>query len=262
MPAARIRGMDLPLRPLLIDCRIELRKALRQFDQTDLCHRIDTALSMLGNEAAKAGAPDRPAGPVAPAERTAQQVAYAWQMAARSLKSTHPSLYAELQKEVLRLLDGAGFADANAEIERLKQDLEEAEAAAGRAKLARMKATGQLNTVCKALAAAAPQVPESGDAQATALARIEALVKGQGGPAAAAAGGGARPEALDPEAVPPPPFVLELVQAGQRSFTKAQREFAVAEAMIVTGWQYTPVELLERGEAWLAGLLLNPDTQA
>jgi hypothetical protein len=29
--------------------------------------------------------------------------------------------------------------------------------------------------------------------------------------------------------------------------------------MIVTGWQYTPVELLERGESWLAGLLLNPD---
>ncbi|GIX37283.1 MAG: hypothetical protein KatS3mg128_1290 [Silanimonas sp.] len=252
--------MDLPLRPLLIDCRIELRKALRQFDQTDLCHRIDAALSMLGNEAAKAADPSRPDGPAAPSERTAQQVAYAWQMAARNLKSTHPSLYAELQKEVLRLLDGAGFADANAEIERLKQDLEEAEAAAGRAKLARMKATGQLNTVCKALAAAAPQVPESGDAQATALARIEALVKGQGG--LAAAGGGAGPEALDPEAVPPPPFVLELVQAGQRSFTKAQREFAVAEAMIVTGWQYTPVELLERGEAWLAGLLLNPDSQA
>jgi hypothetical protein len=255
--------MDLPLRPLLIDCRIELRKALRQFDQTDLCHRIDTALSMLGPEAQarSVGGAEKPEGPVAPSERTAQQVAYAWQMAARNLKSTHPSLYLELQKEVLRLLDGGSFVDANAEIERLKQDLEEAEDAAGKAKLARMKATGQLNTVCKALAAAVPQVEESGDAQTTALARIEALVKGQGTIVGEVAGLGATP-ATDPEAVPPPPFVLELVQSGQRAFNKAQREFAVAEAMIVTGWQYTPVELLERGEAWLAALLLNPDAHA
>jgi hypothetical protein len=107
------------------------------------------------------------------------------------------------------------------------------------------------------LAAAAPHVEETGDAQATALARVEALVKGQGanlGSVAEVMAG-----AADPEAVPPPAFVLEMVKAGERSFNKPQREFAVAEAMIVTGWQYTPVELLERGESWLAGLLLNPD---
>lgn len=196
--------MDLPIRPLLIDCRIELRKAMRNFDQSDLCHRIDTTLSMLAT------------GPAAPV--------------------------------------------AGAEIERLKQDLEAAEAAAGAAKLTRMKATGQLNTICKTLAAAAPQVAETGDAQATALARIEALVKGRGEHAAAVAG--AASGAADPEAVPPPSFVLERVKAGERKFNKAQREFAVAEAMIVTGWQYTPVELLERGEGWLAGLLLDPDAHA
>ncbi len=253
--------MDLPLRPLLIDCRIELRKAMRQFDQSDLCHRLDTALSMLG---AGVGAPapgaEKPDGPPTPADRTGQQVAYAWQMAARNLKASHPSLYAELQKEVLRLLDHGIPADANAEIERLQQDLEAAEAAAGAAKLARMKATGQLNTICKTLAAAAPHVEETGDAQATALARVEALVKGQGanlGSVAEVMAG-----AADPEAVPPPSFVLEMVKAGERRFNKPQREFAVAEAMIVTGWQYTPVELLERGESWLAGLLLNPDAHA
>lgn len=253
--------MDLPLRPLLIDCRIELRKAMRQFDQSDLCHRLDTALSMLG---ASVGAPapgaEKPSGPPAPSERSGQQVAYAWQMAARNLKASHPSLYAELQREVLRLLDTGIPTDANAEIERLQQDLEAAEAAAGAAKLARMKATGQLNTICKTLAAAAPHVEETGDAQATALARVEALVKGQGanlGSVAEVMAG-----AADPEAVPPPAFVLEMVKAGERTFNKPQREFAVAEAMIVTGWQYTPVELLERGESWLAGLLLNPDAHA
>lgn len=250
--------MDLPIRPLLIDCRIELRKAQRNFDQSDLCQRLDTALSMLAGAPAPSAKPD---GPPKPAELTGQQVAYAWQMAARNLKLSHPSLFAELQKEVLRLLDaGENFVDANAEIARLKQDLEDAESASGAAKLARMKATGQLNTVCKTLAAAAPNVAETGDAQATALARIEALMKGQGAGIADARALVAG--AADPEAVPPPAFVLEMVKTGERHFNKAQREFAVAEAMIVTGWQFTPVELLERGEAWLAGLLLNPDTFA
>lgn len=240
--------MDLPLRPLLLDCRIELRKALRGYEQSELAQRIDAALSALSTPAADA------------APRSATQVAYAWQMAARALKSNHPGVYGELQREVQRLLGGAGHPDANAEIERLQQDLEAAEAAAGAAKLARMKATGQLNTICKTLAAAAPHVEETGDAQATALARVEALVKGQGanlGSVAEVMAG-----AADPEAVPPPSFVLEMVKAGERRFNKPQREFAVAEAMIVTGWQYTPVELLERGESWLAGLLLNPDAHA
>ena len=242
--------MDLPIRPLLLDCRIELRKSLRNFDQSELGLRLDAALSM--------SVPTPAAG--TPVASPGAHVAYAWQMAARNLKSTHPSLFAELQKEVSRLLDDGAPVDANAEIERLKQDLEAAEAAAGAAKLARMKATGQLNTVCKTLAAAAPHVGETGDAQATALARIEALVKGQGAGIvdvkAITAG------AADPEAVPPPTVVLEMVKAGERRFNKAQREFAVAEAMIVTGWQFTPVELLDRGESWLAGLLLNPDAFA
>lgn len=250
--------MDLPMRPLLIDCRIELRKSLRNFDKTELCQRLDAALSVLTH----APQPDRPDGPPRPTERTGQQVAYAWQMAARNLKSSHPSLYAELQKEVLRLLDTGSFVDANAEIERMKQDLEAAETTAGTAKLARMKATGQLSTVCKALAAAVPHIVDTGDAQSTALSRIEALMQGHGTSAAAAGVASVVAGAGDPDAVPPPAFVLELVKAGQRAFSKGQREFAVAEAMIVTGWQYTPVELLERGESWLADLLLNPDKVA
>ncbi|HAI58284.1 MAG TPA: hypothetical protein DCM32_00190 [Xanthomonadaceae bacterium] len=242
--------MDLPLRPLLIDCRLELRKSLRHYEQTDLAQRLEAALSMLAERAA-----------AAPSARSGAQVAYAWQMAARHLKASHPGLFNELQKEVQRLLDaGEAFADAGAEIERLRQDLEAAEASAGAAKLARMKATAQLNAVCKTLAAAAPQVAETGDAQSTALARVEALLKGQGAtPAVLASAVGS---AADSEAVPPPVFVLERVRAGERGFTKAQREFAVAEAMIVTGWQFTPVELLDRGEPWLAGLLLQPDAHA
>ena len=247
--------MDLPLRPLLIDCRIELRKALRQFEQTDLCQRLEAALATLEN----ASGPGAAAGAPKPSERSGQQVAYAWQMAARQLRLGQPALFLELQKEVFRLIEaGEAFNDAQAEIDRLRADLDAAESHAGAAKLARMKATGQLNTLCKALAAAAPQVEETGDAQATALARIDALMKGQGAGSAAVAAG----SVADADAVPPPAFVLERVKAGEAVFNKAQREFAVAEAMIVTGWQYTPVELLERGEPWLAALLLNPDAFA
>jgi len=39
--------MDLPLRPLLIDCRIELRKAMRQFDQSELIERGEAWLASL-----------------------------------------------------------------------------------------------------------------------------------------------------------------------------------------------------------------------
>lgn len=244
--------MDLPLRPLLLDCRIELRKALRNYEQSELAQRLETALTLLAPP--EAGGPSAARADAGIASRSA----YAWQMAARTLKTTHPTLFGELQREVQRLLDSGAPADANAEIERLQQDLEAAEAAAGAAKLARMKATAQLNTVCKALAAVAPQVPEQADAQSTALARIDVLVQGLG-VAATAQLAGVRAEAADPESVPPPGFVLELVKLGQRSFNKAQREFAVAEAMIVTGWQFTPVELLGRGEPWLAALLLDPE---
>ena len=37
------------LRALLIDCRIELRKLVRDFHKTELCERLDVAVQSLGN---------------------------------------------------------------------------------------------------------------------------------------------------------------------------------------------------------------------
>jgi len=59
------------------------------------------------------------------------------------------------------------------------------------------------------------------------------------------------------EAPMPGRAVLEAVIAGQRKFTKAQLEFTIAEAMVLTGWQLTPLELTEKGEPWLARLVLD-----
>jgi hypothetical protein len=51
--------------------------------------------------------------------------------------------------------------------------------------------------------------------------------------------------------------VLEAVLTGQRKFNKAQLEFTIGEVMVLTGWQMTPVELIEKGEVWMAQTVLE-----
>jgi hypothetical protein len=145
------------------------------------------------------------------------------------------------------------MSDPHAQLQQLRQDVEDAERARDAANLQRMKVAGQLNTLHKALAAAAPQVAAGGDPQSDALRRIEWL----------ASHGGANPDAAlaakaaEMDAPMPSRAVLEAVVAGERKFSKAQLEFSIAEAMVLTGWQQTPLELLENGEPWLAGLILK-----
>jgi hypothetical protein len=63
--------------------------------------------------------------------------------------------------------------------------------------------------------------------------------------------------------VPPPAesriptrAVLEAVVAGQCPFTDDQREWTVAECVALTGWSLTPLELIEKGDAWMAQKVL------
>lgn len=144
-------------------------------------------------------------------------------------------------------------AALQAGVERLRQDAEDAEHARDAANLQRMKVAGQLNTLHKALAAAAPAVAASGDPQQDALGRIEWLAThGAATPGAAQAA-----KSAEMDAPMPGRAVLEAVIAGTRKFTKAQLEFTIAEAMVLTGWQMTPLELTEKGEPWLAQLVLD-----
>ena len=118
-----------------------------------------------------------------------------------------------------------------------------------------MRVFGQLNTLHKTLAAATPDF--DGDAgaepQHDALPRVESL-EHQGGtdPMAVQAAHDAEMEAPMPGQA-----VLEAVIAGERRFTKAQLEFSVSEAIVLTGWEMTPIEIMEKGEAWLADLILR-----
>jgi hypothetical protein len=136
--------------------------------------------------------------------------------------------------------------------QQLKHDAEDAERARDTANLARMKTLGQLNTLHKSLAAALPHVVHP-DPQQAAILRIEWLLKNGGhDPSAAAAA-----KVAEMEAPMPSREVLEAVLTGQRKFNKAQLEFTIGEVMVLTGWQMTPVELIEKGEVWMAQTVLE-----
>ena len=149
-------------------------------------------------------------------------------------------------------------ATNGAELDRLRQDVEDAEHARDAANLQRMKVAGQLNTLHKSLAAAAPEVSSGKDAQSDALRRIEWLAQhGGGGDDSAEA-----VKAAEMDAPMPSRAVLEAVAAGERRFTKPQLEFSIAEAMVLTGWAQTPLELTANGEPWLATLILKNHADA
>lgn len=145
-----------------------------------------------------------------------------------------------------------------AQLQQALQDVEDAEHARDAANLARMKMQGQLNALHKALAMVVPEVKDSADAQAVALQRIEWLAThGRPNPEAAAAARAAELEAPIPNRA-----VLEAVIAGKRQFTKEQLEFTISEAMVLSGWELTPLELMAKGEVWLARQVLKHQSPA
>ena len=148
-----------------------------------------------------------------------------------------------------------GLEAQAAQIARLRQDIEDAEHTRDIANLARMRVFGQLNTLHKTLTAATPdyEAEKDGEVQHIALRRIEWLAtRGGADPAAAEAA-----RAAEMDAPMPSQAVLEAVIAGTRRFTKAQLEFSLSEAIVLTGWELTPLELTERGEPWIAELILS-----
>jgi hypothetical protein len=149
-------------------------------------------------------------------------------------------------------------AAPTAEMERLRQDVEDAEHARDAANLQRMKVAGQLNTLHKSLAAAAPEISSGKDAQSDALRRIEWLAHHGGGGSDSVEA----VKAAEMDAPMPSRAVLEAVVAGERKFTKPQLEFSIAEAMVLTGWAQTPLELTEKGEPWIAALILQNHAEA
>ncbi|MGN6112198.1 MAG: hypothetical protein ACTHOC_04195 [Luteimonas sp.] len=211
-----------------LDVRAARRRADRKFESTPLSDALDDAILRLGRESA----PTPPSE--APVQKPhAHRIAYAWQGAARELRASHPEIHALLSKRVLERLREEVLDDAADEIETLREHLRLREAA-------HAKLVHEFAAVSAKLAAANAE-----GAAAAAAAGANAVAA----PAQAAATAG------DPRV--PGRALLEAVAAGTAALGDAHRDWCLAEAMVLTGFERTPVQLMEDGEAALAALVLR-----
>ncbi|MCK7593873.1 hypothetical protein [Pseudomarimonas salicorniae] len=247
-----------PLRNLLIDCRIALRRAGAGDQGAALGGRIDAAIREIDRgQASAAAAVEEPSQ----GRTSSQQVALAWQTACRGLMLAQPQIYSELRDKVMGLLDQRELRDpdqellaAEAEAQRLHSEL-----AALRTRLNEMilragQAQTALGTLRDALEEATREMTGADayrDAQSLALARVEWLANRQSSAVAAPAGAAVEQGPMPSQAL------LQAVAGGSREFSQVQREWVVGEALGLTGWSMTPVELLAKGDAWLASKILE-----
>lgn len=239
------------LRSLLAEAQELLRQALPEFEEHPLGARLEKALRELTGELLP-----KPDGPV---KATAQQVALAWQAACRELKFSHPALHEELHSRVMRLLDEREMVDPASELLQLEVKVKKAEAKFNLAQERMIERDRsfvvqrrQVEALYKALAEAAPQVADVSDPHILALQRIAELAAAKAGPA----GRKGTPAKAPMDDQVPSRAVLEAVLAGQRQFTKDQRDWSVTECLGLTDWQYTPIELMEFGDAFMAEKIL------
>jgi hypothetical protein len=250
------------LRTLLIDCRIELRKLVREFHKTELCERLDVAVQSLANAGAvEMDLKQAPtANTVREVKETSNQVALAWQTAARDLKFSHPTLYDQMSKKVMSKLGAKTLVDQVDELRQLEDELGELKKQQTIAEKARQAIEVERDALLGALATAVPELSDGGDRIGVALSRIEWL-KNNSGKASSGGKQSARAAAAEEENRIPSPEVLAMVASGGRRFTNAQREWCVGEAMVLSGFALTPMELIEQGDAKIAEIISNAQSR-
>jgi hypothetical protein len=241
------------LRSLLIDCRIALRKQFRDFQKTELCEKLDEAINQLSAyDAEKSTSASEPAIGLNKTHTT-NQVGLAWQRAARDLKFSQPDLYKKLSDDVMRLLDTKTLVDPGAEFEQLGTEVLDLKQAQVQAQKDYQTLVNERDALLGALAQAVPQLDDSADRFATALARIQWLdnsVK-----TAQLQFETKAEKDKQNEGPMPSDDTLTHIISGQRSFSKDQLDWAIGEAMVLCGFQYTPNELLDRGQAHIAQVI-------
>jgi hypothetical protein len=229
------------LRNLLLDCRAALRRADATFDDAPLRPRLDKTIIAMSTPGAVRSEI------AAPQSFTAQQVAYAWQQAARELHFSHPALYAELGERVRDRLQGEMLVDPSTELLRAQAQLRETHAAhaAAQAELAVLR--GAL-----ADAVALDGADARGSDAECAQRRVALLVctstRGLGPP---------KPRGARDPALAPSHDQLQQVANGGASFSASQREWCIGEAVARTAFERTPEQLLADGDHALARLLLD-----
>ena len=239
------------LRNLLIDCRIELRKYIKDFHKTEMCDKLDVAIANANRPQAEAAASEPAIG--ANKTLTTNQVGLAWQRAARDLKFSHPDLFEKLGQDVIRLLDAQTMVDPGTELEQLGVEVEKMKAAQAKLKKEQDAIAAERDAILGALATAVPQLDDSADRFATALARIAWLQTASAAkPVSISKGGG---NEVPQEGPVPSDEVLVGIIAGSLNFSKDQLDWALGDAMVLCGFQFTPHELIEQGHPHIAKII-------
>ena len=243
------------LRTLLIDCRIELRKLVRDFHKTELCERLDVAMQTLNAAAPVEIDLKHPptAANVREIKETSNQVALAWQMAARDLKFSNPALYDAMSKKVMSRLETKTLVDQVEELKQLEDSLEALKLKQADADKLREAVERERDALLGALASAVPSLSDGGDRVGVALARIDWLKANGAKPAA----GGGPSQPVEEDNPVPSAELMNLVAAGGRQFSKSQREWCVGEAMVLSGFAFTPMELIEQGDSAIAKIIID-----
>ena len=239
------------LRNLLIDCRIELRKYIKDFHKSEMCDKLDAAIADAGKPQVSESTPE----PIIKDNKTltTNQVGLAWQRAARDLKFSHPDLFEKLGQDVMRLLDTKTMVDPGTELEQLGVEVEKMKTAQEKLKKEREAVKAERDAILGALATAVPQLDDSADRFATALARIEWLQTAVASKQVSSGKGASN----EPPAEGPVPSdeALAGIIAGNRNFTKDQLDWALGEAMVLCGFQFTPHELIQQGHPHIAQII-------
>lgn len=224
------------LRNLLLDCRAALRRAnLRS--QDELRDRLEAALLELG-KSSDGKEKDELAEPET---RSAQQVAYAWQIAVRSLRMSHPDLHSSLVERVHAMLNANQVHDPGTELLQLQSRLE--------------GTAGELAVLRQELADAVPLAGRDAigtDAECTQR-RLQLLIK-------AASEGGVMPQPVsdNPIDLTHTREELQAVALGKRQLSRWERAWCVAEALVMTG--RSPEQLQKLADAALVKLVLAGST--
>ncbi len=227
------------LRNLLLDCRTALRRSNKNFAEDPLRERIDIAVRKVEQAEVEESRME-------PETFSAQQVALAWQIAARNLRLTHPELHERMVERVHEMLDVDVLHDPTTEILNLQSKLETNE-------VAFQSDSAELAALRQKLASAVSLVGRDaiGTESECTQRRLNILLK------AAASPGAALPTPVaedDPNDLAHTREELMAVAQGQRPLSRWERAWCVAEALVMT--EMSAAELQNQGDAVLAKLVM------
>lgn len=200
-----------------------------------------------------------------------KRVGRAWMMACRELKDSHTQIHQQLSRRVLDLLGDESIAPTLAED--LHVDSADALVMQKRFEAAQSAAAGHIDQLQSEMAMLEARLTDmydmleqharlekvSTDPHMAALQRINQLVAQAASPALAPSTTGSTNVTVESgdDDLPPNERFLQQVAQGEKSLNEAQRQWCIAEALILTAGGKSPEQLEAGGDQALAKLILN-----